>query len=200
MSAVATSLSILSSSGERLFRLSVAQYHAMIADGILTDEHPVELLDGLLVFKMPKNPLHEAVIVLLADLLSTLLPTGWSKRAQSLITLDESEPEPDLVIHRGKPSDYFHRHPGPGDIAAVIEVADSSLTRDRTTKLAIYARAGIPTYWIVNLEEGVIEAHTEPDRAAGTYRCSARHRRADTVTLTIDSQPLTPISVSSLLP
>ena len=159
-------------SPEPVFRLSVAQYHAMIDGGVLTDDDPVELLEGILVFKMPKKPRHRLVVRLLTTLLDARLPAGWHFQAQEPVTLEDGEPEPDGAIVRGEPGEYAERHPRPADVAVVIEVADTTLERDRGIKLRSYARAGIPIYWIVDLVSGTVERHADPDSAAvsPTYR------------------------------
>jgi hypothetical protein len=129
---------------EPIWRLSVEQYHQMIQLGILTDDDPVELLEGWLVYKMPKNPPHRIATKLTRDALAQILPLGWYVDTQEPITLSDSEPEPDVVIVRGVTQDYFDRHPTDQDIALVAEVADSTLERDRTSRKRLYARAGIP--------------------------------------------------------
>ena len=76
--------------------------------------------------------------------------------------MDDSEPEPDATVVSGTPRDYTYRHPVPTDISLIVEVADSSLQRDRQQKRRIYARNGIPIYWIVNVVDRVIEVHSSP--------------------------------------
>src|SRR5438105_9467158 len=97
---------------EPIFRLSVDQYHAMIHAGILTDDDPVELLEGWLVAKMPKNPPHRAVTRLIRQVLERLVPAEWYVDSQEPITTDDSEPEPDVVVVRGETRHYLDRHPG----------------------------------------------------------------------------------------
>lgn len=147
---------------EPIWRLSVAQYHAMIQSGILTDDDPVELLEGWLVAKMPKNPRHRATTRIIRGALESLLPAGWYVDTQEPITTTYSEPEPDVVIVRGNTRQYLDRHPGPDDIALVIEVSDATLQSDLTSKYRTYARANISIYWIVNLVESQIEVYTAP--------------------------------------
>src|SRR5262245_39077842 len=134
-----------------VWRMSVEQYHAMIHAGILTEEDPVELLEGLLIAKMSKNPAHSTAKRLLLQALLRTLPPGWFVDEQEPITTPDSEPEPDLAVTRGTPRDYQDRHPGPQDVALVIEIADATLKRDRGRKKRLYARAFIREYWIVNL-------------------------------------------------
>ena len=145
-----------------ILRLSIEQYHAMIQSGILTDDDFVELLEGWLVFKMPKNPPHRATTRLVRTALENILPPGWYVDSQEPITLSNSEPEPDIVVVRGDTRQYLDRHPGAEDIGIVIEVSDTTLQRDRTVKKRIYARAGIAIYWIVNLVEEQVEVYSQP--------------------------------------
>lgn len=145
-----------------ILRLSIEQYHAMIQSGILTDDDFVELLEGWLVFKMPKNPPHRATTRLVRTALENILPPGWYVDSQEPITLSNSEPEPDIVVVRGDTRQYLDRHPGAADIGIVIEVSDPTLQRDRTVKKRIYARAGIAIYWIVNLVEEQVEVYSQP--------------------------------------
>lgn len=110
-----------------IYRLSVKQYQQMAKQGILKDGDPVELLEGWLVHKMTKNPPHIYTSNLLRDLLQRLLPDGWFVNSQDPVTTQDSEPEPDLSVIRGQRREYLTRKPGLGEIALVIEVADSTL-------------------------------------------------------------------------
>src|SRR5262249_34402061 len=114
-----------------LRRFSVSEYHHMIASGVFDEDEPLELLEGYVVVKMPRNPPHDGTSQGLQKRVFRLLPSGWDLRVQSAITLSDSEPEPDLVVVRGDETHYKHRHPGPADIGLIVEVADSSLDRDR---------------------------------------------------------------------
>lgn len=145
-----------------LWRVSVEQYHAMIASGALSEENPIELLQGWLVQKMPKKPKHSVINRLLFDALSQMPLSGWFVHMQEPITTANSEPEPDLAIIKGTVRDYLEQHPQPEQIAIVIEVSDATLQRDRTLKKQLYAEANIPVYWIVNLLDNQIEVYSEP--------------------------------------
>jgi Uma2 family endonuclease len=152
---------------ESLFRMTVEQYHAMIRAGVLGTEDRVELLEGILVRKMSKNPPHRAVVSALVTLMVRALPAGWHYQVQDPITLSDGEPEPDGAVVRGGPKDYPGGHPTPRDVALVIEVADDSLPIDRGTKLRSYARAGIREYWLVNLIDMAVEVYTRPGKKRG---------------------------------
>lgn len=172
---------------ERLHRFSVAQYHQLIEGGILGPNERVELLEGWIVEKMTRKPIHDATIQQIIDGAMKRLPNDWSCRPQCAITTLESEPEPDFAIVRGSAKDYRHRHPGPADVGLVIEVADSSLALDRDWKIRIYGRAGIRNYWIVNLIEWTVEVFTDPtgDADNPTYRTTSTVRRGQSIALSL---------------
>uniref|UniRef100_B8HRA1 Putative restriction endonuclease domain-containing protein n=1 Tax=Cyanothece sp. (strain PCC 7425 / ATCC 29141) TaxID=395961 RepID=B8HRA1_CYAP4 len=175
---------------EPVWRLSVEKYHQMIHCGILTDDDPVELLEGWLVYKMPKNPPHRIATKLIRDALAELLPSGWYVDTQEPITLADSEPEPDVMVVQGQTRDYSDRHPGGEAVALVIEVADSTLERDRNIKKALYARAGIPIYWIVNLNNNSIEVYSQPEDPDGraTYQEERVYQASEFIPVIIGNQ------------
>jgi Uma2 family endonuclease len=184
-------------------RFSVDEYHRMIETGILTDEDQVELLEGWIVPKMPRKPPHDALISIVHNrVIGPRLPAGWFCRGQSAITTVDSEPEPDVAIIRGSEYDYLERHPGPKDMALVIEVADTTLRRDRTIKVRLYARARVPIYWIINLPGSRVEVYTEPTGPGRTPRFRQRryHGVAKTLPLILDGREIAQIPVRDLLP
>ncbi len=183
-------------------RFSVAEYHRLIELGILTEDDNLELLDGYLVHKMLRNPPHDAAIQKGNKRWLRLLPAGWDLRVQSAITLTESEPEPDFAIVRGDETAYLTRHPAATDIGLVIEVSDSTLPGDRDDKGRIYARAGMPCYWIVNLNERQIEVYTSPSGPTPDPRFAQRvdHRAGDTVPLVLGGAAPVQVAVQDLLP
>jgi Uma2 family endonuclease len=185
-----------------VWRLSVAQYHAMIRLGILTADDPVELLEGWLIPKMPKNPLHRATTRLIREALERVIPSGWYVDTQEPITTPDSEPEPDAVIVRGDTRQYLDRHPGPEDVALVVEVADTTLQRDRELKKRLYAHAGIAVYWLVNLSERQLEVYTEPSGPEGesAYASQRIYQLSDRVPLTIEGTEIGRLSLQELLP
>ena len=140
--------------------------------------------------------------MVMMDVLTPRLPTGWFCRGQSAITTAESEPEPDVAVVRGTSRDYLARHPGPTDMALVIEVADSSLSRDRLHKARIYAAAAVPTYWIINLVDLQVEVYTDPTGpdAAPVYRAHQDYRAGDFVPFVVDGRDLGAIPAQELLP
>jgi Uma2 family endonuclease len=174
----------------------------MIQAGIIGEDDNVELLEGWIVPKMGRNPLYDTVVSIVTDILPPLLPKGWFRRVQSAITTTASGPEPDISVIRGTHRDYFARHPGPADMALVIEVADSSLLRDRSLKGRIYAAASVPVYWIINLVDNLFEVYTDPTGpdAAPVYRMRQDYRIGDLVPFVIDGHDFGPIPAQELLP
>ena len=185
-----------------ILRLSIEQYHAIIQAGILTDDDSVELLEGWLVFKMPKNPPHRVTTRLVRAALENILPRGWYVDSQEPITLSNSEPEPDIVVVRGDTRQYLDRHPGAEDIALIIEVSDTTLQRDRTVKKRIYARAGIAIYWIVNLVEGLVEVYSQPlvEVDQPDYSQRLDFGRSAVIPIIIEGIEIGTIAVDALLP
>ncbi|MEP6485985.1 Uma2 family endonuclease [Microcoleus vaginatus GB2-A3] len=185
-----------------ILRLSIEQYHAIIQAGILTDDDSVELLEGWLVFKMPKNPPHRVTTRLVRTALENILPRGWYVDSQEPITLSNSEPEPDIVVVRGDTRQYVDRHPGAEDIALIIEVSDTTLQRDRTVKKRIYARAGIAIYWIVNLVEGLVEVYSQPlvEVEQPDYSQRLDFGRSAVIPIIIEGIEIGALAVNSLLP
>jgi Uma2 family endonuclease len=185
-----------------IWRFNVTQYHQMIDIGILTADDPVEMLEGWIIEKMPKNLPHRIANKLTCNALENILPDGWYVDTQEPITLEDSEPEPDVVIVRGNTRDYSDRHPGSQDLALVVEIADSTLERDRTIKKRIYARAGIEVYWIINLFEEQIEVYTQPINSTeeATYSQRRDYKLGDEVTVFIEGREVGLLNIQDLLP
>lgn len=185
-----------------IWRFSIDQYHAMIRAGILTEDDPVELLEGWLVTKMPKNPHHRVATRLIRQALEGIIPTGWYVDTQEPLTTADSEPEPDVMVVRGETRQYLDRHPGPQDVALVVEVADSTLQRDRFLKKRLYAAAGIQLYWIVNLPDSQIEVYNEPSGPGEPpdYHQQQNYGLSDSVPVVIEGRDLGHLAVRELLP
>jgi Uma2 family endonuclease len=185
-----------------IYRLSVEQYHAMARAGILDEDAPVELLEGWLVQKMTKHAPHTLATLLVRRGLERLVSSEWFVNGQEPITLSDGEPEPDVFVVRGNPRDYRERHPGPEEVALVVEVAESSLQTDRGAKLRSYVRAAVPVYWIVNLKARQIEVYTEPHttRKTAVYRQRHNFGASDTIPVVLDGAEIGGLAVRDLLP
>ena len=142
-------------------RWTRVEYDRLIDAGVFQPGEPIELLGGRLVVAEPQGDAHFTAIRLVEDALRATFGSGWEVRAQGPIALDaESEPEPDVAVVPGTARDYRAGHPT--HAVLVVEVAESSLRRDREDKGSLYARAGITDYWIVNLVNRVLEVYREP--------------------------------------
>jgi Uma2 family endonuclease len=189
--------------GRRLASLTVEKYEAMVATGLLAKRDRLELIEGHLVEKPTKHPPHSVTVGLCFDVISASFPTGWHVRAEQPVRIPDrdSEPEPDLAVARGRRADYLRVHPGPGDVALVIEIADSSIEDDRQMALT-YGGSGIPTYWLVNIRDRQLEVYTNPSGPADPL--GYRHVQVlfpdNEVPLILDGQFVVRIPVAEFLP
>ena len=178
---VATATAETQATAPRPARFTLAQYHAAIEAGVLTEYSKVELIDERLIEIVSKGKRHDDIVNQLNVFFMSRFMQTHICRVQSAVTLPPgSEPEPDYAIvdkesYRGRT-----HHPEPADILLVIEVADSSLEYDRDTKAPIYAAANLPEYWIVNVRHAPPELYTEPDPATGRYRTVRTFDAGDT--------------------
>ena len=138
-------------------RFTAGQYQLLGEAGLVGKN--VELLEGIIVKKMSKSPLHSAVTQRAADRLRTVLGRGWKLRQEQPISHDNSEPEPDIAVVPAREDDYAYKHPATAEL--VIEVAISSVEIDHR-KRAIYAGASVREYWIILPEERRVKVHTRP--------------------------------------
>ncbi len=182
-------------------RMSVERYHRLIEAGAFSEQDAFELLDGVVSETMSKNPPHRIATRLCDLALSRIAPKGWHVQNQEPVTFSNSEPEPDVAVIRGELADYASRHPGALEIALVVEVADTSLVTDRY-KAQLYAEARIPTYWIVNLSERVIEVFEEPTLEAGTahYTKTRLYSLDEPVPVVIDGKHIASLPVKEWFP
>lgn len=136
------------------------EYERLVELGMFTGER-LELLAGRLVVREPQGSAHAALAAHVGTVLAAAFGPGWHVRLHAPLALDPySEPEPDVAVVAGSARDYLAAHPATAALA--VEIADSSLRLDRRVKAALYARAAIPEYWIVNLVARVVEVHRDP--------------------------------------
>lgn len=161
-------------------RFTVEEYHKMGETGIFHEDDRVELVEGEIVEMAPIGARHAETVNTLNELLAELRgTTGYTISVQNPIVLGaHDEPQPDLALLRADRDRT--RLPHPGDVLLVVEVSDATLRYDRETKLPLYAGAGVPEAWLVDLQNGAIELHTEP--SAGGYKVARKFDRAETIT------------------
>lgn len=183
------------------FHFSVDRYHEMIRTGVLTENDRVELINGRIVSKMPIRPPHKKSLRHLLAALVKLSMADVVIDSQGPITLDDSEPEPDITIAAGPESQYDHRQPTSGELHLIVEIADSTLRYDQTTKLELYAAAGIPHYWIVNLIDKQVDVFTKPKGGKKPgYGKRTIYKKGDGVPVMIAGKKRGTIAVSEILP
>jgi len=169
----------------------------MIEAGILTEDDRVELIRGEIVPKMPSGSRHAGIIKRLISLLGSQIQGRAILDSQNPVHLADSEPEPDVAVLAPQADYYESSHPRPADVFLLIEVADSSLDRDRDEKAPLYAENGIPEYWIVNLDDDTVLIHRGP-QPEGMWASITAHGRGDT--LTIAALPGVTVAVADVVP
>ena len=178
-------------------RLAVTEYERMGELGLIPEK--TELIRGEVIDKMPQGKHHSRCIDRLNRLLTALFPLPTTVRVQSPVALADSMPEPDFSI--STPSETRdNNHPEAADIYVLIEVSDSTLAGDRTTKLKLYAENNIPEYWIVNLPDDCVEVCTRPVAAEQRYDSRVVYGRGQSVPLTIAGLAPVSVAVDSILP
>ncbi len=161
-------------------RFTNAEYHAMDDAGVFAPDERVQLIAGEIVTMSPMGSRHAAAVnwttgAFYASERLTGRAIVWVQCP--LVIPDFSEPEPDLALLRPRDDGYARAHPRPEDVLLLVEVADSTLAYDRRVKLPLYAAAGIPESWLMDLRNDVIESHTDP--ALDRYRTVRRYRPGD---------------------
>ena len=163
-------------------RFTVDEYHRMGEAGILHEDDRVELLDGQIVQMSPIGIRHAACVNRLNALFAGLAGNRATVSVQNPLVLGEyEEPQPDVVVLRYRRDGYQTDHPRPPDTLLVVEVGDTSVASDRLRKIPLYARAGVPEAWLVNLSGDEIEVYQQP--SGGHYTRVRTVRRGETLTL-----------------
>ena len=186
----------------RTRRFTRAEYERLIDLGVFQPGEDIELIGGELMVAEPQGAPHYTAIRKTAKALETAFGPGWEVRTEGPIGLDdESEPEPDVAVVPGAPDDYARAHPSRP--ALTVEVAEASLALDRQRKGSLYARAGLPDYWVLNLVDRVLEVYREPapDSAAPFgWRYGRSEVFEASARVTPLAAPGSSIPVSQLLP
>ncbi|HEX8721997.1 MAG TPA: Uma2 family endonuclease [Pyrinomonadaceae bacterium] len=170
---------------------TVAEYERMGQFGIFSEDARVELVCGEIIDMSPIGERHAACVAILTQLITLRLRLSALVWAQNPVVLDDySEPQPDLAILKPRGDNYRTSKPTPDDVLLVIEVSDTTLEYDRQVKMRLYARAGIPEAWVVNLPDERIEVYGDP--AGGEYRTVRSHARGRR----LQSHTLAPLRLS----
>ena len=176
----------------RLF--SVHDYYRMAEAGILRADDRVELIEGEIIQMPPIGSAHASVVDNLVALVTNQASAPDVRvRVQNPVRLDDrSEPVPDLALLRPRADRYRSAHPTPGDVLLLVEVSDTSLAYDRDIKVPLYASAGIPEVWVVNILAQLIEVHRDP--ADGEYRSLTVARTGDVLSPHLVAELAVPVA------
>jgi len=179
-----------------------AEFERMAEMGLFGPDERLELIEGEIIQKMTQNSPHATAYRLAEQALNRAFATGFDVRGQLPLALGErSQPEPDIAVVTGAPRDYAQAHPATAVL--VVEVSDTTLSDDRTTKAGLYARAGVEEYWIINLSDRFLEVHRQPAAMAEqplgyNYRSVTRHTEEESISPL--AAPHASITVADLLP
>ena len=145
----------------RLF--TVEEYHRMADAGILAEHERVELIEGEIVQMAPIGPAHAGCVINANRLFITRLGNRAVVSPQNPVVIrPRSEPQPDLLLLRPREVSYSRELPASGDVLLAVEVADTTVRFDRLVKARLYARAGIPEFWLCLVRDGAVEVHRAP--------------------------------------
>lgn len=177
-----------------LTRWTVADYHHMIASGLLAGRN-VELINGKIVDMAPELPIHRATYRRGVKYLESLLKDKAVVFSAAPVTLlNDAEPEPDINVVQFPESRYDTRHPGPSDIYWLIEVSNSTLAYDLGEKANLYAQHGIQDYWVIDIVNNQLWVHRQPQE--GIYQSI---EKIESGTVTPVAMPSVQIEVNRLL-
>lgn len=148
---------------------NIAEYYKMAAAGVFSEDDRVELIEGEIIEMNPIGSRHAACVGRLTKMLERLAGDRAIVWVQNPVQVsDYSEPLPDVALLKRRDDFYAQANPQPSDVLLIIEVADSSVEYDRDIKMTLYARAGIPEVWLVNLPKETVEIYARP--LGGEYR------------------------------
>ena len=183
-------------------RFTIGEYERLTQIGFFNPGDRSELIDGWLVDKMAHNPQHAGTVDVANDIIAALLPAGWTTRSQLPVRLPgDNAPEPDVAVVPAPKQQYTARHPTEKDVALIVEVSDTSLDEDRRLKVPQYAKAKIPEYWIINVNERRVEVYTQPRGGKNpTYKTRTDYGPGDAVPVVIAGTTVGTIAVKELLP
>ena len=176
-------MNVTAESWPRPHRLTVDEYYRMVKVGLLSPDDRVELIEGEIVDMPPIGSRHAAKVTVLAKLLIRAVGDTADVRIQAPVRLgSRSEPQPDLALLKRSSNAYANAHPAAADVLLLIEVSESTLHFDLNAKARLYAKYGIPEYWVVDLIDNQLHCHRRPagERyqdcstvSSGSVRCAA---------------------------
>ncbi len=185
---------------DRRHRVTLAEYHRMAEAGVFGVDPHIELLEGMIVARATENSPHVLATDLVQSLLTRLVPPGFYVSMGNPVAIAErdSEPEPDAAIVRGTPRDYTARRRTARDAAVVIEITDTSYDLDSRVKTALYGAAGVPIYWLLDLNRQRLEIHSDP--SLDGYRRRVEREADALVPILLDGVEVAQFPLREILP
>jgi len=160
---------------------TVDEFYRMAEIGIFTEDDRVELIEGDIIELDPVTPLHASCVMRFNHFLGRKTNNEYIMSVHNPVRLNEySETLPDISLLKRRDDFYAGGHPTPPDVLLIIEVADTSLDYDRNIKVPLYARAGIPEVWVVDLASEAVEVFVEPQK--GAYQTIRTAKRGESIT------------------
>jgi Uma2 family endonuclease len=161
------------------------EQYAKLGEAGFFREKQYQLVRGEIIDMGKQGPLHFVMVGVVVDVLRATFGPGFHVRHAGPIGFDDSEPEPDAAVVRGTWRDYLTKHPDTALLA--VEVSDTTLTYDLTTKAELYATAGIPEYWVLDLDGKQLHVFRDPAALppaleATAYGTHLTYAPGDTVT------------------
>ena len=183
-------------------RFTVDEYHKLMDSAALDSALRTELVEGWVVEKMTRNALHDSTLQYAPHGLRQRIGSGWDLRSQSAVTMDDGEPEPDIVVVPGPPLRFRHEHPVPSDVGLLIEISDTTLRYNRGPKLRDYARNSVARYWILNTNDRVVEVFEDPTGPTELpdYRIRKIYKLGESVPLLLRDDVMESVPVDELIP
>ncbi|HEV2708353.1 MAG TPA: Uma2 family endonuclease [Pyrinomonadaceae bacterium] len=162
------------------YHFTTRDFYRMLEAGILTEDDRVELINGEVLEMTPTGSRHAGHVLRLSTLFTECFGRSALINVQNPVRLDDfSEPLPDISVLKPRADFYSEAHPTPAGVLLIAEVADSSIQYDTRVKVPLYAQAGIPEVWVVNLNEDVLEVYAQPEQ--GAYSFARRFRRGEEI-------------------
>jgi Uma2 family endonuclease len=181
------------------YRFTAEQALKMVDAGIIPEDERVELLEGIF-YRMTRYETHTFIVATIGDLVKPMLPSVFHLREEKPTRKDDwSLPEPDVAICRGTRRDVWPNIPTLDRLVLIIEVCHTTDRSDRVVKFAMYAAAGVPCYWIVDVDAKAVEVWTDPT-ADGRYQSLVTYRMGQSVPVVVDGQPIGEVEVSAIFP
>jgi Uma2 family endonuclease len=182
----------------RLVRWTVAEFHKARSTGVW-DGRRTYLVRGVIWEQGPMNPPHATLVMIAQKAIDRVLPAGMCLRARVPLVLgQDTDPFPDLAVVPGDLTDYLTAHPTSAHL--VVEVADTTVFEDTTTKAELYAAGGVADYWVVDVNARLLRVFRDPQPVAGTYSYRTSFSLDTTQTVSLLAVPTASIRVSDLIP